>query len=315
MPDPFVRPDVAAFLAVLNGLPGPKTHELTPAEARAQTRALAPLADLPVGELAVIRDLACPGPAGEVPLRLFDARDQRGPGPVVVYFHGGGFVLGDLDSYAPLCAAIARGLDLPVVSVGYRLAPEHRYPAAIDDCEAAARWVAQSPAALDRPATGLALAGDSAGGALTVATALALRDAPAARPVLAQWPIYPAVDAAAKYPSYRQFGEGYMLTRQSMAWFHDHYRADLDHWRGAPMIADQTGMPPTLVLGAGLDPLLDQARAYAAATCLAGVPTVYREAAGNIHGFLSLRKAIPSAERDLAGALAIFSHMVAEAAA
>ena len=315
MPDPFVRQDTAAFLAYLNAQPGPKTHELDPVEARAMMRGMGNVADMPVGELAVIRDVACPGPAGDVPLRLFDARAGRAAGPAVIFFHGGGFVFGDLDTHAPLCAEIARVLDLPVIAVDYRLAPEHPFPAAPDDCEAVARWVASSPAALGLDVTGLVLAGDSAGGSLAIVTALALRDVPADRPVIAQWPIYPAVSEATQYASFAQFGDGYLLTAEGMDYFHRAYGADLTHWRGAPLLADQTGMPPTLVVTASLDPLRDQGRAYAAATTLAGVPTVYREAAGAIHGFVNLRRAIPSASEDIAACLAQLKLMLGEAQA
>ena len=316
MTEPFVRPDVKQFLDYLNNAPGPQMHEVEAVEARQMMRTMCALADAPRGEIAVIRDLAMPGPhGGQIGLRLYDARESRAPGPALVFFHGGGFVFGDLDTHEPACAEIARVLDLPVISVDYRLSPEHPWPAAPDDCEAAARWVATSPAELGRKITGLALAGDSAGGSLTITTALALRDAPATVPVLAQWPIYPVVDLRRRYPSGERFGQGYLLSNQSMQWFNDCYRPDFDHWRASPIKADQAGMPPTLVVTAGLDPLLDQGRAYAAACVKAGVPTIYREAAGNIHGFINLRKAIPSSEGDLQGCLAVLRAMIIEAEA
>jgi acetyl esterase len=195
----------------------------------------------------------------------------------MVFFHGGGFVLGDLDTHEPACAEIARLLDIPVISVDYRLAPEHPWPAAPDDCEAAARWVAASPDALGRKVTSLVLAGDSAGGTLTIVTTLALRDAPAAAPVIAQWPIYPAVDLRTRYPSTDRFGEGYMLSKAGMVWFNESYQPDFDHWRASPLKADQAGMPPTLVVTASLDPILDQGRAYAAALSRLGCrPSIAR---------------------------------------
>jgi acetyl esterase len=184
MSDPFVRPDVALFLNFLNNVPGPKMFELSADEARAQMRAMGGVAELPVGDLAVHEDLSIPGPAGTIPARLYDARESRTPGPVMIFFHGGGFVIGDLDTHGPYCAEAARQLDMPVVSVDYRLAPEHPFPAAPDDCEAAARWVADNI-----PCTGLVLSGDSAGGNLTVVTTMALRDKPAAVPVIAQNPM------------------------------------------------------------------------------------------------------------------------------
>ncbi len=315
MTEHYTRPDVAMFLAFLNALPGPKTHELPPAMARAMYVASKDAADLPVGELAVIRDLSAPGPAGAIPLRLFDSRAERPAGPVLVFYHGGGFVIGDLDTHAGICAEMARQLDLPVIAIDYRLAPEHPFPAATDDCEAATRWIAGSPAELGLSVTGLVLSGDSAGGNLTIVTAMALRDSAAAVPVIAQFPIYPTVDRADAYPSYELFGEGRLLTKDGMKWFDEAYATTPGDWRAAPLHASHRDMPPTLVITAGLDPLRDQGRAYAAALIAEGVPTVYREAIGNIHGFVTLRKAIPSAQAEVDGALSVLKGIIAEAMA
>jgi acetyl esterase len=312
---PYVRPDVAQFLAFLNNLPGPRTHELEPPAARAVYVASKDMTDPPLGELAVHRDLAIPSPAGTIPARLYDAREQRGAGPALVFYHGGGFVIGDLETHGSFCAEMARQLDLPVISVDYRLAPEHPWPAAPDDCEAAARWVATSPAELGRQVTELVLAGDSAGGALTVITTMALRDQPAAVPVIAQFPIYPVVDVSVNYASYEAFGEGFLLTKPSMTWFDGHYKPDLTHWRGSPLTGAHHCLPPTLIITAGLDPLRDQGRAYAAALAQHGVPVTYREAVGTIHGFVTLRKAIPSAQTDVTQALTVLKQIIAEATA
>jgi acetyl esterase len=303
MTEPYVRPDVRLFLDYLNNLPGPKTYELPPAEARAMMKKMRHVAELPVGELAVMRDLGCPGPAGHIPLRLFDARETRDAGPLVLFLHGGGFVLGDLDSHESLCAEIARQLDLPLLAVDYRLAPEHPWPAGIEDAIAAAYWAAGSPAGLGREVTGLIPCGDSAGGNFAIIVSLALRDTPAEVPVLAQFPIYPAANPGEGYPSYEDFAEGYLLTRPGMDWFEECYAADTRDWRYSPLLKSQAGMPPTLVVTASLDPIRDQGRAYAAACIEAGVPTIFREARGNIHGFMNLRKAIPSSGDDLRACL------------
>jgi len=310
--EPFVRPDVRAFLDFLNNAPGPKLSQIPIGEARAMMRTQRALADAEPTPLAVVRDLAVPGPAGDVPIRFYDAREQRQAGPALIYFHGGGFVLGDLDSHHPICTEIADVLDMPVIAVDYRLAPEHPWPAAPDDCEAVARWVAQSPDALGRQVDALVLAGDSAGGALTAITTLALHKNAAAVPVIAQWPLYPVVDMdeGRNTASYRQFGEGYLLNAESMAWFDRSYAADTQSWRAAPMKADLSGLPPTLVTTAGLDPLRDQGRLYAAALVAAGVETIYQEAAGIVHGFVNLRKAVPSAARDIADGLAAFRLLI-----
>jgi acetyl esterase len=201
---------------------------------------------------------------------------------------------------------------MPVISVDYRLAPEHPWPAGPEDCEAAARWVAEAPAALGLSPTGLVLAGDSAGGTLAIVTAIALRDRPAAVPVIAQWPLYPAADLMTHYPSYQQFRDGYFLTEESMRWFNDSYRPDPTDWRGSPMQAPLNGLPPALVTTASLDPIRDQGRAYAAALAQAGVPVSFREARGNIHGFLNLRRAIPSSRADLATSLDALRSLLAE---
>jgi acetyl esterase len=313
MPPPFIRPDVRAFLDSIKAANRPKIQTMGPAAAREMAAATRTLTDVPAADLALIRDLAIPRADGAtIPARLYDARETRGAGPVLVFFHGGGFVIGDLDSHQPICTEIARVLDIPVVAIAYRLAPEHPWPAAPDDCEAAARWIATAPAALGRTPTGLVCAGDSAGGALAIVTTLALRDRPAAVPVIAQWPIYPVADFAVAYPSYAAFAEGYFLERDGMDWFNACYQADPAHWRAAPLRTSQAGLPPTLVVTASLDPLRDQGRAYAAACVAAGVPTVFREAAGAIHGFVNMRKAIPSVAGDIAGCLAVLKAMITE---
>jgi acetyl esterase len=310
---PYVRPDVRAFLDYLNGVQGPKMHEQSPADARAVYLAMKDVADPPVGDLGTIRELEIPGAGGTIKARLFDPRETREPGPVVVFYHGGGFVIGDIDTHASFTAEMARQLDLPVVSVDYRLAPEAKWPAAPDDCEAATRWVAGSPAELGRTATGLILSGDSAGGTLTIVTAMALRDRPAAVPVLVQAPIYPAADMSEMYPSFDAFAEGYLLTRDGMIWFGEHYAAEPTDWRASPMAGDLAGLPPAVIVTASLDPIRDQGRAYAAALARAGVPVTFREAVGTVHGFITLRQAIPSAAGDVAGYLTTVKAAIAEA--
>lgn len=307
---PYTRPDVAAFLAFLNAQEGPKMEELPHEDARAMFRAMTQMADAPRGEVATVEDRAIPGPAGEIPIRIYDNRPDRDPGPVLVFFHGGGWVIGDLDTHDAYCAEAARILDMPVVAVDYRLAPEHPFPAAPEDCEAAARWVADNI-----PCTGLVLAGESAGGNLTIVTALALRDDPASKPLVAMHPIYPAVTTSDDWQSYRDFGEGHLLTEGSMTWFSNHYAPDPADRRAAPLDFPAEGLPPTLLVTAGLDPLRDQGRAYAAKLVEAGVATTYREARGSIHGFINLSQGIPSAKDDIRGALTVLKAIVTEAAA
>lgn len=306
------RPDVQMFLNFLNNIPGPKVHELEPPAARAQMIAMGPVAEAETGPVAVIRDLSIPGPAGTIPARLYDVRESRGPGPVMVFYHGGGFVIGDLQTHEPYCAEAARALDIPVIAIDYRLAPEHPFPAAPIDCEAATRWIAGSPPELGLTVTGLIPSGDSAGGNLTIVTAIALRNKPAAVPVIVQFPIYPVVSSHNDWQSYRDHGVGKLLTYEAMDYFMNAYGAEESHIQSAPLDFDQAGMPPTMIITAGLDPLRDQGRAYAAALINAGVPVTYQEAVGNIHGFINLRKAIPSSQADCAKAFAALRVMIAQ---
>jgi len=313
MIEEFVRPDVRAFLEDLANRGGPRTHEVDPATARRMAAGLRNLADVDSAEIATREDLYITGPDGRaIAARFYDSRPARGDGPLIVFFHGGGFVIGDLDLYDAACTDIAIGLDLPLLAIDYRLAPEHPWPGAPDDCELAARWVAEQGMLFGRSFDSLAFAGDSAGGTLTIVTAMALRNHPAALPVIAIWPLYPAVDLRKRYPSTERLGEGYMLGLDTLRWFNDHYAPDYQHWRASPRLGDQRGMPPVLVVAATLDPLLDQARAYAMACIEAGVPVVYRESKGNIHGWLTLRRGIPSSQEDLRGCLGAFRTMIEE---
>jgi acetyl esterase len=308
--DPYVRPDVRAFLDTLAANPRPVFTAQVLAAIRNMVITPEMTGDLPVGTLGKILDVTMTMPGGDIALRLFDPRAEREPGNVVVFYHGGGYCVGGIDTHAGLAAEIARQLDLPVISVEYRLAPEHPWPAAPDDGEASARWIAENGAAFGREFTGLILCGDSAGGNLTVVTALALRDRPAALPVILQVPIYPAVDHSRPYESTSAFAKGYGLDAPDMTLFDQHYAADHSHWRNSPLLVDQHGMPPTLVVTASLDPLRDQGRAYAAATVQAGIPTAFYEAAGNIHGFATYRRGIPSAQVDLTAALDLAKAML-----
>ncbi|MBU6206446.1 MAG: alpha/beta hydrolase [Alphaproteobacteria bacterium] len=296
---PFVRPDVRFFLDNLSSLGMPALSTVPLELLRAQSGSLTQF-DIPAGPMAVKRDFAIPGPTGAIRARHYDKREGRsGAGLVLVYYHGGGFVVGDIASHDSFVADIAQTLDIPVVSVEYRLAPEHPWPAAPDDAEAAARWVAAH-----MNCTGLVIAGDSAGGNLAVVTTMALRNMAAARPVVAQWAIYPVVAARADaFASGREFAEGYFLSTDDMIFFEKSYAADPASWRYAPLGHDMTGMPPALVSTASLDPLCDQGRAYVKALEQAGVLVMHREAKGNIHGYATFRKAIPSSIQDVTGDL------------
>ncbi|MFM6832228.1 MAG: alpha/beta hydrolase [Novosphingobium sp.] len=295
----FVRPDVKAFLDFLNGVNAPPMSQLPLDMARASYIAMGEMAEQPPRELAVIRDLACPGPAGDIPLRLYDAQAAREPGPAVVFFHGGGFVIGDLESHHSLCTEIAAELDLPLIAVDYRLAPEHPFPAAPDDCEAAARWIATSSKELGREITGLIPMGDSAGGNLTIVITQALMEKPAAVPVVIQVPIYPVSDDKPDHQSFLDFAQGFLLTADSMNWFSGAYQALTGHKRAYPIYGDHSTTPPTVLVTAGLDPIRDSGRVYGAELIRAGAEVVFLEMKGTIHGFAQVRKAIPSGQADM----------------
>lgn len=308
MSSPFIRPDVRQFLDYLESLNRPKGHEVGPEAARQMMVASRHAFEPPAREIAVVRDV--PGP---VPMRLYDARAERGPGPLLLFIHGGGWVIGDLETHEPFCIDVAAELDLPVVSVDYRLAPENPFPAAVEDSIAAARWVVGAPQELGRTPTSLFVAGDSAGGNLSAVVSAALRDEPAAVPIAGQWLIYPAADPGVRYPSYDQFADGHLLTRESMSWFEESYSGPRDDWRYSPLLAGVEGLPPTFVVTASLDPIRDQGRAYAAACVQAGIETMFLEAKGTIHGFLNLRKGMPSGQEDFARCLAMLKPWVERA--
>jgi len=307
---PFVRPDMRAFLDALAAMEGPAIADMTLEEARASYVALHAMADKPARELAVIRDLSCPGPAGDIPLRLYDARERRAAGPVVTFFHGGGFVIGDLETHHALCTELAHLLDLPVVATHYRRAPEAPFPAAIDDCEAAARWIAGSPGALDREATGLVTIGDSAGGTATIAVGQLLAANPADVPVVLQVPLFPLAADAMGSASLDAFADGFVLTKAAVEFFDAAYQGDRTDPRAFPILGDHSTAPPTVIVTAGLDPIRDSGRDYAKALAEAGRSHVFLEIEGVTHSFTNLRQAVPSTQADLERVVAAMQFML-----
>lgn len=315
---PPVRPDVRAFLDMLNSQPGPRLHELDVATARQQFRMMTQLVERPRGDLARVEELTIPGDGGHtIPSRLYANSTAGEPAPLLLFYHGGGWTIGDLETHDSLCAEIARTLGITVVAVDYRMGPEAPFPAAVHDAIAAARWAAGSPREIGHAVTGLVVAGDSAGGNLAAVVAQELSGTLAV-PFLAQWLIYPGVDMTDQGGSMQEFAEGYLLSRDGMEWFGANYAADPAHHHASPAIAADdrfASLPPALVFTAGLDPLRDQGRAYAARLVRHGVPTRFREAAGQIHGSANLRGMIPSAHADLLACLADLKAMIAESSA
>jgi acetyl esterase len=253
----------------------------------------------PVGE---VRAFSAPREdGGAVPLRLYRGATAAFTRvlPALVYFHGGGWVIGDLDTHDSLCRHFANVAQCAVVSVDYRLAPEHKFPAAVEDCFAATRWVAEQALLLGIDPGRLAVGGDSAGGNLAAVVSLLARDRGAPR-LSCQALLYPAVDCGMTHPSHDRFAEGYLLTRPTMQWFYSHYLrrpADIEDWRASPLRApDLSGVAPALVLTAGNDVLRDEGEAYARRLQQNGVPVQLRQFPEQIHGFLTMGKIVRAAE-------------------
>jgi acetyl esterase len=239
-----------------------------------------------------------PGPGGDIPVRVHRP-PADGPLPVVVWFHGGGFVIGDLDACQTVCQRLAARVPAVVVAVGYRLAPEHRFPAALDDAVAATAWVADHAAELGGDPARLAVAGDSAGGNLATGVARRARDA--GGPTIAfELLVYPVTDCTSSLPSHREFGSGYLLDTETLDWFYDHYLggADPRDPDASPLFAaDLSGLPPALVVTAGCDPLRDEGEAYAGRLREAGVPVTATRYDGMFHGFYGLDRHLDAAGR------------------
>ncbi|OGA04398.1 MAG: hypothetical protein A3I00_09785, partial [Betaproteobacteria bacterium RIFCSPLOWO2_02_FULL_64_12] len=256
-----------------------------------------------VPEVALAEDSSFRGPAGTVPVRLFRAAGTHADEvlPVLVYFHGGGWTFGDLDSHDIVCRSIANQVRGALVSVAYRLAPEHKFPAALEDCIAATRWVGAEAKHLRVDASRIAVGGDSAGGNLAAVVALALRGE---EPKLAlQLLIYPAVDQRCDQPSHHRCAKGFLLDRDGIFWCRGNYLrddSDIGDWRASPLLApDHRGLAPAYIITAGFDPLLDEGAAYADKLTAAGVPVTYECFEGMVHGFITMSGALAAGNHAL----------------
>lgn len=281
-----LAPEYQAMLDALAAEPGPTFAEMGPDGGREAYRLMRPLnAELAVGE---VREGSAPGPAGTIPLRIYTP-EGPGPFPVLVFFHGGGWVIGDLDTADAACRDLCRTSGCVVVSVAYRLAPEHPYPAAVDDAYAATRWVADNLQEFKGNGR-LAVAGESAGGNLAAVVCLRARDLEAPR-IDFQLLAYPVVDCDLTRESYQRLADGYLLTTETMQYFWDLYcpdpdqrlRADASPLRAASL----AGLPPALVVVGEYDPLVDEGRAYAAALEAAGSAAELMVCEGLIHDFFA----------------------------
>ena len=304
-------PETQGLLAMLEEAGGPDISEQTPEEARA---AIANFAAMQAGapEPARVEDRTVPGPAGDIPVRVYAAEGDNLP--VVMYFHGGGWVLGDIDSHDGTCKQLLAELgDAVVVSVHYRLAPEDKYPAAADDCYAAAAWVAENGGEIGADGSRMAVCGDSAGGNLSAVVSQMARDkgGPA---IAAQVLHVPVTDHNYSYPSYTENAEGMLLTRASMVWFWDHYLPNADAGQEAyasPIkAADLSGLAPALIQTAEFDPLRDEGEAYGAAIEAAGGDVTVHRYDGVVHDPFMMFAIIPTGIECLKEAAAFINERI-----
>ena len=307
-----VDPHLAGVLTMLEQSGAPPLYAGTPESGRAfylsLTRdARTPEQVLPVGS---VEDRTVPGAEGDLGARVYRP-EEDGPLPTVVFFHGGGWVIGDLDTHDNMAREICRGARAVVVAVDYRLAPEHPFPAAAEDAVASARWVAQHLDEFGGDGR-LALAGDSAGGNLAAVVAQVLRDD--GTPMTGQLLVYPAVDAEGEYPSRVDNAKGYFLEKDTMDWFYGHYAGAWDDAKDARLSplhhADLSGLPPAVVVTAEFDPLRDEGEAYGKALEAAGVHAEVRRYDGMIHGFYDMGALSPAARAAIDESVGLFGELI-----
>ncbi len=296
-------PEVDILLDLIKASGRPALDSLPPPEAREAYKAGRTVLQPEPAEVASVRDLTIPGTAGPIPARLY-----RGIGtgagtrlPCLVYYHGGGWVIGDIESHDVVCRRLANDAHCAVLSVDYRLAPEHKFPAAFDDAVAAMRFAIEHPEELGIDPAKVAVGGDSAGGNLAATAAIAARDAGLA--LTNQVLIYPATDMAMTLDSYRRVTEGFPLVARTMGWFVNHYlneEAEKHDWRASPLrAASLKGTAPAIVVVAAHDPLADDGLAYAKRLEQEGVRVVSSYFSGQIHGFVSMGKMLRAADTAL----------------
>jgi acetyl esterase len=294
-------PDAAAVYKAFQEAGRPPYETVTPAEARELYLKGRFVTNPEPPELESVKPLSIAAPHGAIPARIYTPKSLRkadGLAPCLVFFHGGGWVIGDLDSHDVVCRKLAHEGELIVISVDYRLAPEHKFPAAVDDAIAATKWVASNAKQLSIDASRLTVGGDSAGGNLATVVAIAARDGDG--PAIAgQVLIYPATDFTMAHPSHSEPETSILLTHSVIRWFCDHYlngAADINDWRASPARATSLiGLPPAYVLTAGADPLRDEGDEYAKRLKDAGVPVTYKHFPGQFHGFFTMGKLLEQA--------------------
>jgi acetyl esterase len=302
-----VDPQAQVFLDMLKAMNVPDVSTQTVEEARAVMEASRQLDTTPPEAIFKVENRTIPGPAGEIPVRIYTP-EGNGPLPVLVYFHGGGWVICSLDTHDGICRALANQAQCVVVSVDYRMAPEHKFPAAVDDCYAATKWVVENAASINGKADRVAVGGDSAGGNLAAVVSLMAKENGGPH-IVFQLLIYPATDYYIPgTDSIRENAEGYYLTRSAMVWFWNHYansEEDANNPHMAPLRAkDLSNLPPALVLTAEYDPLRDEGEMYATRLQEAGVSVTATRYNGMVHGFFSLSNMMDQAKVAVAEAAA-----------
>lgn len=282
-------PQVRVLLEQIKKFQTQPLSSLEPAVARQSMQLLANFTK-PAESVASVKDITIPGPNGTIPMRIYTPFGT-GPFPLFIFFHGGGWVLGDLDTYDDLCHQLTNKAAAIVISVAYRLAPEHKFPAAPQDCYAATQWIAEHASEYNGDPTRIAIGGDSAGGNLTAVVTQMAR-AQQGPHLIFQLLIYPATDMTAATASLSENAEGYFLTRDDLHWFTHHYlrtEADKHDPLASPYLAaDLHGLPPALIITCEYDPLRDEGELYGQRLQEAGVPVIIHRYPGMIHGFVSL---------------------------
>ena len=306
-----VDPPTAALLAMMAEMGAPPIHEGTPEAGRAAYLQLTQMVrpQEQVTPVAGVEDRVVPGAVGGLRARVYRPQGA-GPFPVIAFFHGGGWVIGDLDTHDNMARDLCRGARAVVVATDYRLAPEHPFPAAADDAVAAARWIAGHLGELGGDER-LAVAGDSAGGNL--AAVVAQQFTIDGTPLAGQLLIYPAVDARGGYPSRVENATGYLLEQASIDWFLGHYagaRPDIKDPRLSPLYGDLSGLPPAIIVTAEFDPLRDEGEAYGKAMQAAGARADVRRFPGMIHGFFDLGAVSPAAQAAIEESCARFGDLI-----
>jgi acetyl esterase len=301
----MLHPQARALLRLIEEKGVPPTHTLEVAQARAVYRDRRTFTQPEPPPVASVRDLEARGPAGPIPLRSYRPAGSQADAalPVLVYYHGGGWVIGDLDTHDVICRTLCNAARCAVFSVEYRKAPEAPFPAAVDDCFASLNFISKNSNSLKINSAQIAVGGDSAGGNLATVIALMARDA--GGPAISfQVLIYPGTDQRMDHPSIDRNGEGYLLTKKSMSYFRGHYlpnQKDWLDWRASPLLAKSLkGLPPAYVLTAGFDPLVDEGKAYADRMRQEGVAVEYRNHPDMVHGFITMGRVLDAANSALA---------------